>query len=48
MSKILAALVAIAALLLATFDASAARKRCMPGFKYDKVTKMCVPVRGSF
>lgn len=50
MSKILIALAAIAAVAFSAADASAATKRCKPGYKYDKDTKMCVPKppRGSY
>ncbi len=48
MPKILAALLAIAALCLVAVDASAGKKRCQDGYKYDKTTKMCWPVRGSY
>lgn len=45
MSKMVLALLAISALLVTGFDASAQSKKCKQGYQYDEGTGKCVSRR---
>jgi len=44
----IAALAAVAVALFALDASAGKKKKCPDGYRYDKATKMCWPVRGSY